>query len=417
MNNDNAGRLCFIKHRSAAVVVAIAQKGKKMKHIHISRMTAVYGRAVSIILFLLFLLTNSVANALAETAVASPAVMRIVLPDKWKGKAYMLGAACRVEDGTCWFIGGSSSTENWILQTDTDGNILQERSITGVPGKYPVIECLSQVEDTIMLCFIDGDTMIGTLGIMENPADDIKYQNLGKLKIFNTQATPKGILVSGILYNNAANTYHLQINLFGPQGEILFQYNGVAYNIDTRTSGMTSSLCVAADDCFYVQECWDQQQSFYNNRALVCVDPEGNEVWRILLEDRIRAYGIAATEGGVYLVGSTYDLDAEGTAENKRAFVRYYTNAGILQWTHAFDEIERLMRVTANSDAVVVWSRNGVLWYFNAVNTDGTLRDVLQINSKHITSVVSNMYALENGSILALGHDYYDLLMFEIPLE
>jgi hypothetical protein len=377
------------------------------------KITSTSKRTVISVLLVLLLCSVIAPNAIAESTDIGSRVIVISPPGEFEGCP--LKATCRTEDGTCWFVGGNTFQGNWMLQTDAEGNVLHERIITDAPGELPLLRCLSQVEGKLILCFIDGDTMHGTLGLMDDPAGKIEYRDMGKLKIFAMQAVADGILVSGIMYDDEANTYQLQFKCIGPEGEICFQYNGKPHSLIFRIGAVTASLCVASGDGYYVQEYWNETQDFFNRRSLAYVDNEGHEVWRILLQDRMFPDGMAATDDGVYLVGDTYDLNDEGTAENKRAFVQYYTKEGELQWTQTFEKERKFSRVAANENACIVWTRNGAVWYFHVINPDGTLRNILEVNSERNVSAALRIYLLENGNILALGDSYYDLLLVEIP--
>lgn len=287
---------------------------------------------------------------------------------------------------------------SWLKKTNVRNEALGEWSFRKTVGAQPVIQCLTVVDDSVLVGLVDSNTQKAAVAIIQG--SNVTYVNLPegrKVQLWGMTADYNGLSI--ISHSDSASERTIYYNHVS--------INGItdSYQVGQSKANdlvIADSFSCMSEDRIYVLRMTQIDGVVNNcNRELISYDLEGRQLWQIFLPSDVVARGIRLNDNDIYLYGM------QRLEEYNRALVMRYDSDGTLEWTKTYDEIEQFLDLNVNRENV----------YFAGTIADspeqfcifGLTKDGTQIYTEKVSLPEAyNTYLLYEDTHVSIIQNYED---------
>lgn len=330
-------------------------------------------------ILVLCLFTSSIAEDTISNSEASISLKYIDVPSGINPR--LLNVTLYVSEDEIWYGGTAAPSGSWLIQTNTNADILSEREFPDAPGNYPVVHCISKIDNTLMLGFIDAENQRGTVGILSLTNDRIRYTSIdSNVKVMKIVSTANGLLVIGVIYNTDQNTSTLYFALIDNNGRTIFSKKVTTVDMTIDRYALASSLCCSSNDQYYVlAKTWEATRPFAGCE-LYCFDQQGTLEWQTKLPENVVIQELSAADGNIYALGASGDISTEGLLINKKATILCYSEQGSEKWHKSCNILSRFTNGTSAEGACLATNVEAGICYVYTTHSDGSLQNSIQFD-------------------------------------
>lgn len=283
-----------------------------------------------------------------------------------------------ISDDEIWCSISNDTFDGVLKCVNRKGRLIDEITITDLPGDYPVVRCVTRIGDRLLIGFVDDQTLDGLVIVLDSENHEITRVNLpDPVGIMQMRSATQGILCSGFFYGAQDNIAHFYLTLVNNDGEIAFKNTELYDDTEPIHFTIQESLSCAGTEQYYAVIRKGVNGRMQPKRVLICFDQAGNISWETELPEKKSIDYMAASSDRVYLFGIVGDLSDNDILINHHAYICCYTNDGTLMWEHVFDEPEQFYRGAVNEDGCVAVSGTGTNtkeYYACSFDRDGNTR-------------------------------------------
>lgn len=350
----------------------------------------------------------------AEYQAATPKV--IFLNNDGGYNARSLTATLYVSDDEIWLSGLANSKGSYLIEANIRGDTINNMTFLDAPGSNPIIQCISKVEDALLLGFIDADNQAGTFGLLSGNGN-ISYVSIqNSVKLTSMTPTAKGILALGVSFDEKEDVTTLHAYHFNASGSTDFEKIIYTAKMSEDMYYLSSSIGCELNGQYFFRVNAGVPGRLQAERTLICLSSEGDEQWRALLPEGFAAERISASDQSIYLFGVWGSIDENDVLVNRKAAVVCYSADGTEKWSKTFEQPD-MFHFGASTEGVCV-AASGIegpgTWRLCTINANGIIQSLTSVefsDEMHVRGVFSSAV----GESIILGTTDMQLFILDLP--